>query len=603
MKCPSETRLRRFTTLFLTFTLLTTSLAPLSLASVRRATADDQVSSQWRQMPGARQGVIVATEDGGTVCRVATKEEQALLARNEVGEELIMLTAPDQQSLQAADGINIILRGTAQLNAFPDAKAGFIRAANTWRSLIKNPVTVVIDVDFGPTRFGRPYPKNVIGSTDPQDLFGTGLYPGVRALLLAGASNAQEKTLYGLLPKDKLPTDFGNTTDMVVPSILLRAIGALPPVFDPAAEPVKVFGNPPSVGFNSAFNFDFDPTDGIGSGKTDFDSTATHEIGHALGFTSYNGLQELEIEAGVKPNQVDVVASVWDLFRLRKGSIPATLLTANRVLLTGVPADFVTLNGGLPQSTGGLAGDRGDFAQSSHWQFEFDNGNFIGIMDPFGIAGLRRSITANDLAALDAFGYDINLAAAATIPSIVSLNARLDGEVLTLTGTANDADTNLSSVQVIYYTKNGSFVGGFTNQFPAASTKSAFTPFSALVPLPGTVATAAKVSVVLLDSQGNTSAGVTADFSKEDLGGPTITSARLTFQRLIINGSGLRGRLQLEVNGKIVTPPVQLQSDDDFDTVRTFGALSGLGLRPGLNRIRINRFGKWSNIFVLNVPK
>ncbi len=91
------------------------------------------------------------------------------------------------------------------------------------------------------------------------------------------------------------------------------------------------------------------------------------------------------------------------------------------------------------------------------------------------------------------------------------------------------------------------------------------------------MATAAKVSVVLLDSLGNTSAGVTADFSEEDSGGPIITSATLTFQRLLSHGRGLIGRLQLEVNGKIVTPPVQLQSDHDADPVRTFGALSNLG--------------------------
>ena len=69
-------------------------------------------------------------------------------------------------------------------------------------------------------------------------------------------------------------------------------------------------GPPPSVGFTSAFLYDFDPTNGIDSNKQDFNATALHEIGHALGFVSHAGLKELI------PSQ-PVIITTWDLLRFR----------------------------------------------------------------------------------------------------------------------------------------------------------------------------------------------------------------------------------------------------------------------------------------------
>jgi hypothetical protein len=44
-----------------------------------------------------------------------------------------------------------------------------------------------------------------------------------------------------------------------------------------------------TISFNKAFSFDFNPDNGINSTSLDFVGTATHEIGHALGFISNAG--------------------------------------------------------------------------------------------------------------------------------------------------------------------------------------------------------------------------------------------------------------------------------------------------------------------------
>ena len=55
--------------------------------------------------------------------------------------------------LVTAGHLDIILRPTAQLQANPEALAAFERAAATWENLITTEITVVVDVDYGTTRF------------------------------------------------------------------------------------------------------------------------------------------------------------------------------------------------------------------------------------------------------------------------------------------------------------------------------------------------------------------------------------------------------------------------------------------------------------------
>jgi len=299
-------------------------------------------------------------------------------------------------------GLTIILRGTPQLDSFPQAKAAFLTAAARWESLIATPITIVVDVDFGPTFFGSPFGPGVIGATDTQSLIGGGIYDDVRLGLGQGASSAREVHLYERFPTGSILTDLGQTDFVASPSADFRALGLINPVADPVGE-LPFFGPPPAIGFNSGFPFDFDPSDGIDADKIDFDAAATHEIGHALGFESEVGFNELVPGFPVAP-------SVLDLFRFRPHVNLPSFGADDRILSSGGEQVFFAGSPELEFSTGRPDGSGGDGAQASHWKQVVHNPHEppIGIMTPFISFGGRRVITKDDLRAFDAIGYRLS---------------------------------------------------------------------------------------------------------------------------------------------------------------------------------------------------
>ena len=345
--------------------------------------------------------VIVKSEDG-TSCRLMTREEALKMKVAGIREGLrVINNDADGRGLrlEAQTGLKITLRATSQLDNFPQAKEAFIRAAAVWEGIIQSPITVVIDVDFGPTRFGSPYSSsNVIGSTTNQTLGASNLYTGVRDQLIATSNNAQQTTVFNALPLSNLPTDSGTTTSVFASSPILRALGFIDPVADPSRE--GQYGAPPSIGFNSNFGFDFDPSDGIAINTIDFNYTAVHEIGHVLGFSSFVGNRELTPTSSV-------TASPWDFYRFRPGVTLGSFTASSRLLISG--GEHTHFSGGdeLQLSTSRLDGQGGDGRQAPHWKDDAQTGINIGIMDPTATDGNREDVSPNDLLALRSFGYQL----------------------------------------------------------------------------------------------------------------------------------------------------------------------------------------------------
>src|SRR5437588_9912899 len=304
-------------------------LAPLSF----RVSAQETGNSSKPTQAQTHQFTLYQDENGNVACREATLAEriqsesinpasQGLRQINHLKREYTDYahSATAQTGANGSTGLTIILRATTQLQANQPALNAFNRAAQNWENLIQSPVTVYMDVDFGTTNFGTAWPANVLGSTStPSRSYP---YQSVRTNLVAeatGEGNATKQAIFNALPSTNVPTDLGNANLTDVPDSIARAIGLL-------NQTALSTDSASRIAFNSNFTYDFDPTDGISPGTTDFDAVATHEIGHALGFDSDAG------EGLAKP-------AVWDLYRFRTGTTSGTFSTDQRIMTIGGSPD------------------------------------------------------------------------------------------------------------------------------------------------------------------------------------------------------------------------------------------------------------------------
>ncbi len=162
-------------------------------------------------------------------------------------------------------------------------------------------------------------------------------------------------------------------------------------------------GGPPntvaSMTFNSGFNWDFDPSNGINAGAYDFRSVAVHEVGHAMGFVS-----DVDDDCSGAAHTL----AVMDLFRFRDTDgccdyDPDTLAeftVTPRLVDCNAPNDAHTTD--LISAEYRMSD--GSPSQASHFRFSVD-----AIMDPSIAAGesfYPDFFRAPDMAVLDAIGWD-----------------------------------------------------------------------------------------------------------------------------------------------------------------------------------------------------
>jgi hypothetical protein len=82
---------------------------------------------------------------------------------------------------------------------------------------------------------------------------------------------------------------------------------------------------------------------------------------------------------------------------------------------------------------------------------------------------------------------------------------------------------------------------------------------------------------------------------------PSLSNLSLSGKKLTITGRRLIEPLQVEINGLIVSPPLNTTTNGAGTKVKIKGSTSALNLRPGSNQVRVLSGALESNTLALNL--
>jgi PEP-CTERM motif len=283
----------------------------------------------------------------------------------------------------------------------------FQAAGDYWSSALTDNVTVYLNIGFG------NLPANVLGGAS--STFTDLPYATVRAALVADANGMVDNTAVASLqagpalsfrvnrPDGTSYLDSGNNplnTQLGLTTANAKALGQ-PTTTNSSLNPDA------TITFANAFISQFVTTrvGGVPPGMIDFITTATHEIGHVLGFTS--GVDDFDRCIGaLNPCSLGPAgftdnwwAEPLDLFRYSAAGVLNLQVGGN---------PYFSIDGGVSSiesfSTGSAA-NGGNGWQPSH----FGAGN-VNLMRPFLNTGEFYDATGNDLTAFDVIGWDMAVA-------------------------------------------------------------------------------------------------------------------------------------------------------------------------------------------------
>ncbi|WP_419816514.1 NF038122 family metalloprotease [Glacieibacterium sp.] len=325
-------------------------------------------------------------------------------------------------AIAPASALTFHLTDTGGAGAGTQARSGFEAAAAYWSSVLKDNVTVNLNIGFsslgagilgstGSARsvlsMGQTY--NALGHditskldqkavAGLQPLSPSALGPGIGSV--AVRTNAFNATNNGYVDTaTRLDNDHGvDNSALAVTTASAKAMGL---TTDVSGTPINYAATDGSITFSNLFAFDFNPMNGIDALSYDFIGVAIHEIGHALGFVS--GVDGFDAFTGTTGGTLEnfVVSSQLDLFRYN---------AAGELDWSTQAVPFFSLDGSTQlfgNSRFSTGVNNGDGNQASHWKDSAAGAPQLGILDPTSGRGQMQAITALDLAAFDAIGWDI----------------------------------------------------------------------------------------------------------------------------------------------------------------------------------------------------
>ena len=292
--------------------------------------------------------------------------------------------------------LEIVFNNTANVTtAMSDA---LDRAAAVWEKYISDDITVILDMDY--LNMGS---SSILGSTLSHQYYNT--IDSIRSSLVSDAGGESDDSIVSSLPTlSQLNINVYSTYNghaityanaLIGTSASFKAMGI---AYDPTKDLNPSMTADGEIQFNSNFNFDFDNSDGVTAGQTDFETVAIHEIGHALGFTSV-----VDVIANASA-AVTVGLNLMDMYRFDNGSLPTTasaFTNNSRSILPGGNESFSDTS-----STYTIGYSNGVSQQASHFA-DMSSGLEIGVMDPNLAAGTTVDVSDADLRVLDLIGWDI----------------------------------------------------------------------------------------------------------------------------------------------------------------------------------------------------
>jgi hypothetical protein len=300
--------------------------------------------------------------------------------------------SPQERAIQIYS-MTINLNAGAGISGNAPALAAFSLAAQNWKNVLGDSVVLNINIDMASLGAG------ILGSTGSSSYWSG--FDTIRNLVSTGADtgSAAEAATLGYLPTGAqfsayVPTGFTLPGYMEATRANLLALGV-------SQSSLGGLGTPDgSITFSTNFTWDYDNSNGVTPGAYSFESVATHEIGHILGFVSEVDYADYVLSLGTTSA---LFPRPLDLFRFASADRPTTsgqFTTNIRDLVPGGTDYFSYIAGTVQMATGQYYGDG---RQASHWK---DNLS-LGIMDPTLATGEISLIGPNDLMAMDLIGWQI----------------------------------------------------------------------------------------------------------------------------------------------------------------------------------------------------